>query len=360
MKRRGSLGFDEILRTEAVDDVINPNFVRRATFLPLAMRDSQSLAAGSVLRVEVLINSRVHFSTQFPLSQLLWEQQFVAGFKSYVHPYLIRRKSVRQGTVTVKVVRGRSALTRLDGHKVQFFMKISAGLWSRLREKNVRIAVSTVAEKGQWSRLYISESMRKPIREANSSNFPSMILTRNQLIGHSESNPVRFELYGVRRGNTLLKLGFAQVTLSDLAVRKSLDWVQTEYSYISPEVKVVTHSNLENTTEVHLLFGRPLVGRVSHGTKLSDQTRLRHSVATISSDSNFLNSPARGSSPEYSLLSVQSSRSKSNSRYTRTSVRFPSDYDDEEFGESMEWDEKMLTENEASPTAINHGCALSC
>lgn len=359
MKRQGSLTFNEILRTEAVDDTVNPSFIRKARFLPLIMRDSQSLAASSILQVDVLINSRVQFSTQFPLSQLLWEQKFTAKFKPYVYPYSIRRRTDRQGTVIVKVVRGRSVSTKLDGRKVQFFVKISAGLWSRLRERNIRIAVSTVAEKGQWSRLYISDSLRRPIREVNSSNFPSLTFTRNELLGHNENNPVRIELYGVRRGNTLLTLGFMQVTLSDLAIRKKLDWVQTEYSYVSPEVKVVQHSKSENMTEVRLLLGRPLVRSVAGGTGPMDQTFWRHSARATSSDSDFLNSSVRESFLDHPLLSVNSSWSKSNLKSTRTSIRFPSDYEDEENDEPMKWNGKKLTKYENSLPRVDQGSTVS-
>lgn len=354
MKRCGAPDFEEILRTESVEDVINPSFTKRASFLPLTMRDSQSLAAQSLLRIDILINSKVQFSTQFLLSRLLWEQKFDAKFEPHISPFLIRLKKVRQGSLHVNIVRGRSIYTRPDGHKMRFSVKVSAALWSRLREGNIRMAVSTLAERGQWSRLYISECLRKPIRESNSSIFPSVSLNRNNLVGHNKNNPIRIELYGVRRGGTLLMLGFSQVTLSDLSVRKSLDWVQTEYSYISPELKVRAQSELGNQSEVHLLFRRPVIGRGLQETHLAGQMRRKNEDLGTPVNPKYPIISATESFPNHSWLSSYAGSSKKNANETRASVRFPGDYDEKEVDESMGWGAEMVNENETLLNSVQH------
>lgn len=256
LKRPGIADFEEILTTEGTNDTLNPCFITRASFLPLTMPNSQCLAAESVLRVEVHVNSRVYFSVQLQLSRLLWEKKFAAKFKPYVHPLLLRMKDVGEGEVFLNVVRGSAFSAAPDAHKIQFHVTVSSGLWGKLKEGNITMAIATAAERGQWSRVYLSDPLRKPIRDLNSSAFPSVTMSRTELTGHSTSNPIRIELYGVRRRGALLKLGFVQVTLNELELRKRLDWRQTEYSYVSPDVQVAFQKRSSGRSEIRLLLAR--------------------------------------------------------------------------------------------------------
>lgn len=328
-KKLNGSEFEEILRTETVHGVSSPQFTKRAELAPLQMLNSQRYAISSVFRLEVIVNSMVHAAVEFSLAELLWDRMFETPMTPYVSTSL-GKTSPNGGMIFVNVVRGTPIENPPNAHKVIFSIRTSSSLWKRVVESKIRIAISAVAEKGRWSRIYFTEALRRPFGTESSLGFSPISLNRGELTAYNPNNPIRIQIYGVRKGNQVL-LGFSQFVLSELFTRDRLSWVQTEHSYLCTELKIRKALTYTNCSEAEINFGN-WDARDTFDNKKSVSRDC--SLATTDSDLAQL-STEQGLGSSFGMM-TEYRTGKVN--IAREVVRFPGD-DDECFDEDTDYSE---------------------
>lgn len=338
LKKLNGTEFEEILRTETVHGVSSPQFTKRAELAPLQMLNSQRYAISSVFRLEVIVNSIVHTAVEFSLAELLWDRLFETPMTPYVST--LGKASRYGGMIFVNVVRGAQIENPPNAHKVTFFIRTSNSLWKRVVESKIRVAISAVAEKGRWSRIYFTEALRRPFGRKSSLGFPPISLDRGELTAYNPNNPIRIQLYGVRTGNQVL-LGFSQFVLAELFTHDRLSWVKTEHSYLHTEIKVRKVISYENCSAAEINIGDWNARRSTSAKQFSQET-IDHN--NFMSEDDF-NAMTGSESAQLDTPKVLGSSSGTISEYctgkvnrAREVVHFPGD-EDECYDEDTDYSE---------------------
>lgn len=269
--------FEEILQTETVHGVSSPQFTKRVQFSPLQMSNSQTYAISSIFRLQVIVNSVVYTAVEFTMAQLLWDRTIETSMNPYVST-ILGKDDEGGGMIFVNIIRNRPIDYPLKSHDVTFSIRTTGSLWKRVVESKISVAISVVAEKGRWSRIFASRGLRRPQGTSFSLDFPRFSIDRDELTAFNPRNPVRLQLYGVRAGNQVL-LGFVQFVFAELFNRDTLNWFQTEYSYLHTETKLKKCQTSGTCSEVGIVLGvfshkkHNPADRLSHnGTEYSDST----------------------------------------------------------------------------------------
>lgn len=260
--------FELLCTTERDNDVTCLNFIQRAYFSPMQEPNFKERISNATLRLQVFINSIAYSNFQFPFRKLLAHQYWSADMPSFEPKYYTRKKR-GNGCVSVGVVRGKHIHSEQTEKTVNFHIKLTPALWKRLQEPKIKIAVSTVAEKGGWTRLYISKDIRRPWQSGKETDITGISISRDELVGHNANNPIRIEMYTVQKNDVKLKLGFVQASLKTFERQNHVNWTMTKYGYVTPCISVTGWSEEEDKINVHLTWGR--AGGEDDGNKTTDK-----------------------------------------------------------------------------------------
>lgn len=322
--------FSPILQTEIIEQEISPQFTRRVQFKPLTMEDSQTYAVNSILQLEAIVNGKSYAKAKLTLAQLLWDQRFEANIPTYVPTALFGPRKPVSGWLRLNVIRGRGLHEEYDGHKIQFSIRASSATCDKVYDPKMRVAFSTVAEKGHWCRVFLSEPLPKPYWTQSAAEFPSIQFSRGNLQGFTSKNPIRVTLYGVRSG-TLKVLGYFQFVLSEVLTRKCIPWYGKKLFktgiWVDHEVVSITKSKIS----IALLRASELgqqIGRLRDATSSEDQEEHEQSSQDqpIYPESELSTSVSSLASFRSFILGGKSSsalKSTSSAVVMRELVRFP-------------------------------------
>lgn len=253
VKTANSETFVHQLTTEAVVGESSPKFVKRATFPPLNMEDSQREATGTILKVDIFLHKQQIFSAQFSLAKLLWDCR-VEHFTEPVFPSMamVKNKRVAKGKLIVDVVIGRSPQLSKDDHDVILTLELCSKAWTFVAEQKSYLTICTAGFHGRWNRLYASDHVKKPFLRSTSTTFPRIYLRRSDLTNGSKTNPIRVELYGCRKGYPRL-LGFFHFLLADIESPRELVWNAGQSSGLQARVVTSSASVSSVRSEAHFL-----------------------------------------------------------------------------------------------------------
>lgn len=350
IKSPNSSVFEQLLVTESIQGEVNPTFIKRARFNPLKMVDSQNVAVSTIIRFDAFLNHALFFSMQFTLAELLWN----LGVDSSLHTMCVSNKNEKKnplstGHVFLNVVRGRRYTEPVDAHVVQMKVTVQSEVWSKMTESKLQVAVSAMAEKGRWSRLYLSEGIRKHGGIDNDNTFQCISLKRETLACSNAKNPIRIELY-VRQKACMKLLGFSQFVLGDVCEEKVLPWSLCYASKLAGHMSVQKWNTWQSVSEIYLMIKKDVrKGRMEMGS-MSDMKVSEYVARTaekmywswsslcsrlgleISAEgSNKLSLPGPKSGTGGGVV-----KSEKGADFPEYIVRFPEDFADDSSGDSSD------------------------